>query len=126
MINTKQNLPLVSIYWISMYRSEYLIESVKSFLKSTNYPKLELIVIDCSTGKDGITHRNKIKSSNYFNKKIFRKDWFCTWSNANCGFEQSNGDFIMHLEDDSLFIEGLPKNWLEYEIGNMLKKKLMQ
>jgi FkbM family methyltransferase len=124
MKNTKNSIPLVSVYWISMYRSDYLIESVKSFLKSTNYPKLELIVIDCSTGKEGILHRKKIKSSNYFNKKIFRKDWFCTWGNANYGFEESSGDFIIHLEDDSLFIEGLPKNWLEYEIDNMSKNKI--
>lgn len=124
MKNNKKNISLVSVYWISMYRSDYLIQSVKSFLQSTNYPKLELIVIDCSTGKEGILHRKKIKSSNYFNKIIFRKDWFCTWGNANCGFEESSGDFIIHLEDDSKFIEGLPKNWLEREIENISKNKI--
>lgn len=110
-VSTVKN-PLVSIYWVSAYRSDYLLNSVNSFFENTNYKNIEIIVVDCSVGKRGYEHRTAIKKSNIFDKILFRDSIFCLNNNANYAFESCKGDFIIQFEDDIRFKVNTDKDWL--------------
>jgi hypothetical protein len=105
--------PLVSAYWVTGFRSDYLAISIDSFLKSTNYPNLEIIVVDFSIGENGILHRENLNKLNTVNKFLFREEINCMWSNSNLAFENTHGDFILHFEDDVQMVENTPINWVE-------------
>lgn len=110
--------PLVSVYFISAYRHDYLERALKSFLKSTKYQKLEIIIVDSSVGEFGEVTRSWLAGINgkLVDKVIYRDKVYCVWSNANEGFKATTGEFIIQLEDDIIFKEDIPVDWIERSI----------
>lgn len=109
---------LVSVYWISAYRKDYLARSIESFLASTDYPRnrLELIVVDCSVGERGTETRQWLATNSALSQVVLRDRLYCSGNNGNKGFEVSHGDYIVQLEDDVIFSNETPKDWIENAI----------
>lgn len=105
----------VSVYWIHGYRFEFLLNSIKSFNKATKYANLERVVVDFSVGSDGLVDRKnleKLLECGEIDKLIFRDKRYCMNNNQNVAVEHCSGDFLLGLEDDTIFIEPFDCNWL--------------
>lgn len=117
------SLPLVSVYFISAYREDYLFAAIKSFRDKTKYGNLELLVVDSSVGEEGLTTRKSIEKNfgTLIDRYIFRDSSFCEWSNANEAFKASKGDYVVQFEDDIILNEDTHENWIQqciYEFEN--------
>ncbi len=114
--------PLVTAYWVTGFRSDYLESAINSFLRSTDYDNLELIIVDFSIGDIGAPHRKNLAKLEEKAKVIYIEEISCMWSNSNLAFENSEGDYILHFEDDILFSEETPKQWIQQCIEDLVSK----
>ncbi len=95
-----QNLPLVSVLYITFNRVDLLEKCLNSFLSNCSYPNLELVVTDdCSDSEI----QKKIRALP-FDKFVFSEKRTGLGANTNRGINACTGDYILQIQDDFLCI----------------------
>ncbi|GEM_PF-153909 len=114
--NTTNN-PLVSIIIPSKDNPDLLRQCIGSLIRYTNYSNYEIIVVD-----NGSKDENKQIISRYLKvlgaKYIYRSMEFNFSKMCNLGVSQSNGEYILLLNDD---IEIINEVWLERMLGQAMQ-----
>lgn len=88
--------PLISIVFITYKRFDRLKETYIQFRKNCTYPNLQLIVAD-----DGSDSKIQEKIKNlYFDKYCLATENKGLGANQNQGIKASDGEYILHLQDD--------------------------
>lgn len=107
--------PMVSIVILSKNNFDMLKECIDSIIEYTSYSNYEIILVDNgSTGQQYDKYNQFVMEHNI--KYIYRKMDFNFSLMCNLGVNESNGDFILFLNDD---IE-IPKGdilWMEKMLG---------
>ena len=102
-------LPKISVLFVTYNRSQTLVPTYESFLASTDYPRDRLELILCDDGSNRF-HRDIIERLP-FDIRIFGKN-AGLGANCNRGLEAATGDLILQLQDD----------WLLTGDGDYLRK----
>lgn len=97
-----QELPVVSVVFVSYNRPHTLVAAVETFLVCTDYPieRLELIVTD--DGSDSTTI--DIIEALPFDIRCYSKKNKGLGANSNKGIQAATGDYILFLQDDWIVI----------------------
>lgn len=102
--------PLVSILIPTLNKYEYIVRSISSILEKTTYNNFEIIIIDTgSTDENVLNYYKNIKE----NKRINIINWkekFNYSSVNNFGVENSRGEYIILLNNDT---EIISPDWIE-------------
>lgn len=110
-----QNQPLISIIIPTKDNLQLIKNCLESIIETTTYPKFEIVLVDTgSTDKDvlklydsKLVTANPIKLVNY--KGVFNFSKAC-----NLGVKNSNGDYLLFLNNDT---EVITPKWLENLLG---------
>lgn len=110
----KEEFPLVSCIMPTYNRPEFIRDAVNQFL-AQNYPNKELIIIDDSENsiKPLITDNHQIIYTRLHDKLDIG-------SKRNMACQMSNGQFIIHLDDDDFYAS----NWIEKQLAFLLDHEL--
>lgn len=109
-----EEFPLVSCIMPTYNRPEFINHAVHQFLEQ-NYPNKELIIIDDSD--------NSIKSlipSNSQIKYLYLNEKLDLGSKRNMACKMSNGQFIIHLDDDDFYAQ----DWIEKQRSFLMNHEL--
>lgn len=102
----KENYPLVSIIIPTKDAPELIRKCLKSIFEITSYPNFELIIIDNKT-----TNKESLEILNRYDLKIVNFNEKFNFSKANnLGVKNSNGDYIIFLNND---IEIIEHDWIQ-------------
>lgn len=109
-----QEKPLVSCIMPTYNRPEFIAYAVHQFLEQS-YPNKELIIID-----DGDTKIESLLPDNSQIKYWSLQEKLDIGSKRNMACKMSNGQFIIHLDDDDFYAP----NWIEKQLSFLIKNKL--
>ncbi|HCK7124014.1 TPA: glycosyltransferase [Enterobacter roggenkampii] len=109
-----ENSPLVSIIIPTRDNQRVLKRCIDSIQSITQYKNYELIVVDNGTiDEESLPYLNEISSQE--NVNVIRHDYPFNFSELNnIGVQQSRGDVLLFLNDDT---EVIKPDWLERMIG---------
>lgn len=127
MANSAANKPLVSIIIPSAGREiekngkkhSYLIAAIQSIFELSTFSNFEIIcVLDCEASPSVVarlkTYSNKVRILDWFSPFNFSKK-------INFGVANSNGDYILLLNDD---IEVISPDWIEHLLAQASKANI--
>ena len=114
----------MSVYWISGYRGESVVNLAREFRERTDWPALELIVVDWSIGDDPLNTRAKIQESGVFDRVLLRDQRYCVYNNTNFARSNSRGRYLVGFEDDVKLRRDTPNSWLSLLIEVMREEAL--
>ena len=107
----KQNHPLVSINLLT-YNAERYIKNCLNSVFSQDYPELEVLIID-NTSTDGTIEYLKKLPKKQNLKIIFNKKNIGFAAGHNQGIRESEGDFILCLNQDIVLNSGFVREAME-------------
>ncbi|MFY0629712.1 MAG: glycosyltransferase [Flavobacteriaceae bacterium] len=112
--NSKEKEPLVSCIMPTYNRPEFITHAVHQFLNQS-YPNKELIIVDDSD------HSIKfLLPSDPRIKYLFLSKKLDIGSKRNKACQMSNGQFIIHLDDDDFY----DSNWIEKQLSFLRSQDL--
>ena len=115
MVNMKENLkevPLVSIVILCLNDLIYLKHLIPQLLEKTNYPNIEIIIIDNgSSDQLGLWINNNFKELKFLRYFHLPKNLGYA-KGMNIGIKKAQGKYIVLCNSDILF----PINWLKYMV----------
>lgn len=91
-----QDPPLVSVVFVTYKRFDLLKKTVESFLRNTDYPRLELVVADDGSGPE-IQARIRTLPFDVFALSDRNRG---LGANNNNGYRRCSGKYILMLQDD--------------------------
>jgi GT2 family glycosyltransferase len=104
--NQRDDYPLISLIVLTKDQPYFLKQCLQSIFNLTTYPKYEVIVVD-----NGSTDPEAIQILNNDSIKVVPFDEEFNFSKANnIGVKESNGEFIILLNND---IEVVSPDWIE-------------
>jgi hypothetical protein len=95
-VTDDQDLPLVSVLFITYKRYDLLCQSVEAFRRNTNYPRIELVIADDGSGAE-IQAKIRTLPADVF--ALSRRNRGLG-ANNNHGLRHCNGKYVLMLQDD--------------------------
>jgi glycosyltransferase involved in cell wall biosynthesis len=92
------DLPTVSVVFISYNRAHTLVATYEAFLAFTDYPRDKLELILCDDGSDAFNRR--IIDRLDFDRRLIAKTSAGLGANCNKGIAAAHGEFVLQLQDD--------------------------
>lgn len=112
--------PKVSIIIPNKDHKKDLNRCIKSILKKSTYKNYEIIVVENNSQTKGIfKYYNKIQKDNRIKVVQYEEKGFNYSKINNYGVEQSEGEYIIFLNNDTKIIT---ENWIEILLGNCQRK----
>ena len=119
--NLPKNLPKVSVIIPTKDKLELLRVAVQSILGKTDYPNLELIIVDNqSEQQETLAYLNKLEILS--NVRVIRYDFPYSYSAINnIAVAQATGEVIALVNND---IEVISPSWLKEMVSHALRPKI--
>ena len=117
-VNSLTEKPLVSIIIPSRNKLELLRDCIESILSTTNYPHIEILIID--NGSDDVSclaYLNEIKN-NPIISVIKDPREFNYSALMNCAAKQAKGELLLLLNNDIVILH---QDWLEEMVSQSLR-----
>ena len=108
----QRNHPLVSINLLTYNARPYIKDCLNSVLKQT-YPYIEILVIDNDSFDGTVNYLKQVGSENPKIKVIFNQNNFGFAVGHNQGIEESQGEFILCLNQDVVLDKDFIKRAIE-------------
>ena len=105
----KMKKGLVSIILLNMNGIGLTRQCLESVKKNTAYKPTEIIVVDNGSDAGNVKELKELKKSGSIGTLILNKANLGYSAGVNQGFEAAGGEFLFHLDNDTLVEEG----WLE-------------
>lgn len=100
---------LASIVIVTCNRLDFTRQTIESVLHHTTYPDYEVIVLDNGSSDGTPDYLRSIQSHSSISSITYFKHNLGKGKAANVGFQISQGEFIIGLDDDVI----VPQNWLK-------------
>jgi len=111
---SKGVFPKVSIVLLTYNQLEYTKECIDSIIYKTAYPNYELIIVDNASSDNTPEYLKQIETKNH-NIKVFLNDKNLGFAAGNnVGISQSNGDYILLLNNDTVVTRGWLTNLIKH------------
>ena len=109
--------PLVSVVVLSKDHPDTLEMCMKSLRERTDYPNMEIIVVDNGSNETNQKAIQELKSKYKFNY-LYQPMEFNFSAQCNLGVSRAQGELILLLNDD---IEVFEKSWLRKMVGQAMQ-----
>lgn len=109
--------PLVSVVVLSKDHPDTLELCMKSLRERTDYPNMEIVVVDNGSNETNQKTIRELKNKYKFNY-VYQPMEFNFSAQCNLGVARTQGELILLLNDD---IEVFEKNWLRKMVGQAMQ-----
>jgi GT2 family glycosyltransferase len=104
---------LVSVMVLNMNGKKLTLECIASVGKNTSYPSYEIVVVDNGSTDGSVEMLKALKKKGIVKKLVLNRENAGYSAGVNQGFEASSGEWVYHLDNDTL----VEKNWLGRAVG---------
>lgn len=112
----KSTYPLVSIVIVTFNNLEYTKLCIESIYSKTAYPNFELVVVDNASSDKTTDYLAALKQGHDNIKVILNKENLGFASANNIGIQESTGEYIILLNNDTIITRGWISGLIKYLI----------